>query len=107
MTFGAVSADHAGTAGHFIVHFHRGRSWASLLVEAFAQRRIDCELMWEILLAHADEIAAEPDIANLLEHIAERGHDERRQASSARGLPARRDSGDDWFVMAEDDATCA
>lgn len=99
MTSGVASAGIVASTENFIVHFPRGRSWASLLVEAFGQRRIDCALMWEILLAHADEIAAEPDIANLLEHLeeAERAVRPVREA-------ARRDSGDDWFVMDEDDA---
>ncbi len=101
MTSAAASIADQDIAGHFIVHFPRGRSWASLLVEAFAQRRIDCELMWEILLAHADEIAAEPDIANLLDHLDELGRMERRRG------PERRDGGDDWFVMDEEDAECA
>lgn len=55
-------------ARNWIVHFPRGTGWASRLLAAHDEGRIDAPLLWELLLAHVDA-ATEPDVAALLEHL--------------------------------------
>ncbi len=47
-----------------------GASWASLLIQAAGQGRIDWSMLWDLLVTYADSAEA-PDVASLLEHVVE------------------------------------
>jgi hypothetical protein len=80
-----------------VVHFPRGASWASLLLRARAAGRLDSALMWEVLLAHADDVA-EPDVASLLMHLP--WPDE--AVAMAPAPPREPRASSDEFVLMED-----
>ena len=79
------------------MHFRTGSSWASLLLRARAAGRLDAELMWEVLLKHADDVD-EPDVASLLMHLPWPGETVAMPSMAARETRASSDE----FVLMDD-----